>query len=178
MDVIELLEQDHSAVNELFRRYQLASKAETKATLVKEIVHDLSVHAAVEEQFVYPLLRLRVSEGRTIANRSIAEHGEAKKLLAEIEDCDAGSDEQAALVDRLIDAIREHVEEEESEVFPALREQTNEALRANLGKLVAAAKHAVPTHPHPLVPGTATAQLAAGPWLTFIDKTRDLFASR
>ena len=41
--------------------------------------------------------------------------------------------------------------------------------------MVEHAKVVAPTHPHPLVPGTATAQLAAGPWASVIDKVRDLF---
>ena len=38
------------------------------------------------------------------------------------------------------------------------------------------AKSAVPTHPHPLVPGTAMAQLVAGPWASLVDHLRDLVA--
>ena len=40
------------------------------------------------------------------------------------------------------------------------------------------AKKVVPTHPHPLVPGTATAQLVAGPWAATVDKVRDLLGGR
>ncbi len=178
MDVIELLKQDHAEVNELFRRYQLASKEETTDALVRQIIHDLSVHAAVEEQFVYPLLRMKVSEGRSMADEAIAEHREAKELLSKIEDAEPGSSERADLMEQLIESVREHVEEEEGTLFPRLQEHTDENLRRNLGKLVRAAKHAVPTRPHPMVPGTATAQLLAGPWLTIIDRARDLVAPR
>ena len=38
-------------------------------------------------------------------------------------------------------------------------------------------KKIVPTHPHPLVPGTATAQMIAGPWAGMVDRVRDLLAS-
>ena len=40
--------------------------------------------------------------------------------------------------------------------------------------MVEKAKSLVPTHPHPLVPGTATAQLVAGPWASIVDHVRDL----
>ena len=40
------------------------------------------------------------------------------------------------------------------------------------------AKKVVPTHQHPLVPGTATAQLVAGPWAATVDKVRDLLGGR
>ena len=45
---------------------------------------------------------------------------------------------------------------------------------ATLASIVDKAKSVVPTHPHPLVPGTATAQLVAGPWAAMVDKARDL----
>ncbi len=178
MDVIELLKQDHAEVNELFRRYQLASRTETTDDLVRQVVRELSVHAAIEEQFVYPLLRFRVADGRAMADESIAEHHEVKELLSRIEGSAPGSSARADLMAELIEAVRAHVEDEEGEVFPRLRENTDETLRRSLGKLARAAKYAVPTHPHPLVPGTATAQLLAGPWLTLVDKARDLVATR
>jgi hypothetical protein len=47
-----------------------------------------------------------------------------------------------------------------------------------LGTVVEEAKKVVPTHPHPLVPGTATAQLVAGPWASIVDRVRDVVDAR
>jgi len=73
--------------------------------------------------------------------------------------------------------VREHVAEEEGDVLPKLKEATTADAREKVGSVVEKAKSVVPTHPHPMVPGTATAQLVAGPWATIIDKARDLLAS-
>lgn len=172
MHVIDLLEQDHREVDELFRRFQLASKPETLDEIARAIVHELSVHAAVEEQFVYPLVRTVV--GGDPADHAIEEHAEVKQLLADIEKLDAGSDEHAETMSRVIDAVRHHVDEEEDNVFRRLRDGMDDDVLERVGSLVASAKHVVPTHPHPLVPGTATAQLVAGPWAAIVDKARDL----
>lgn len=174
MNVIELLEKDHAEVDELFRRVNLSEKEDSIEALTRQIVHDLSVHAAVEEQFIYPLIRVKVEGGRDLANEAIEEHQEAKRLLAELEKLDAGSADHRATMDKLIDAVRHHVEEEESDVFPKLRDSVNASTLDKLGTLVEQAKKLVPTHPHPLVPGTATAQLVAGPWAATLDKVRDL----
>jgi hypothetical protein len=59
-------------------------------------------------------------------------------------------------------------------MFPELRAETDESTREKVGTVAEKAKGLVPTHPHPLVPGTATAQLVAGPWAAVVDKVRDL----
>jgi iron-sulfur cluster repair protein YtfE (RIC family) len=174
MHVIDLLTQDHAEVDELFRRVNLAEKPESLDELTKQIVHDLSVHAAVEEQFVYPLIRAKLDDGSRLADEAIEEHQEAKRLLADLEKQEAGSAGHVETMQQLIAAIRHHVEEEEGEVFPQLRAGVDTGMLEKLGTVVEEAKKLVPTHPHPLVPGTATAQLVAGPWAAVVDKVRDL----
>lgn len=178
MNVITLLEKDHQEVDELFRRVNLSDKPETIDELTRQIVHDLSVHAAVEEQFVYPLIRAKVDGGSAMADEAIDEHQEAKRLLADLEKLDAGSAEHGKAMEALIETIRHHVEEEEADVFPKLRDEVSASTLDKLGTLVEQAKKVVPTHPHPLVPGTATAQLVAGPWAATVDKVRDLLGGR
>lgn len=174
MNVIELLENDHREVDELFRRVNLSEKDESVEALTRQIVHDLSVHAAVEEQFVYPLIRAKVEGGGELADEAIEEHQQAKRLLADLEKFDAGSSEHTAAMQELIGAIRHHVEEEERELFTKLRSEVDNGTLDKMGVLVEQAKKVVPTHPHPLVPGTATAQLLAGPWASMVDKVRDV----
>lgn len=175
MNVIDLLENDHTAVNELFRRFQIAEKAETKDEIAKEIVHDLSVHAAVEEMFLYPLVRLKL-DGE-VADHAIEEHAEVKELLATIENTSAGSAAHDDTMAKVIESVRHHVEEEERDMFARLRDNTDTDTLEQLGSFVESAQDAVPTHPHPLIPGTATAQLIAGPWATIVDKARDLVSA-
>ena len=175
MEITKLLTNDHKEVDELFRRYHLSKEDDSIEELTKEIVHELSVHAAVEELFVYPLVRATVDGGGEDADHAIEEHHEAKRLLADLEKLEAGSKDHSRTMEKLIDSVRQHVEEEEGEVFPKLRESASESTREKVGKLVEHAKGVVPTHPHPLVPGTATAQLLAGPWASTVDKIRDLF---
>lgn len=176
MDVITLLTQDHAEVDELFRRVNLSDKPESLDDLAKQIVRELSIHAAVEEQFVYPLIRAKLDGGSAMADEAIEEHQEVKRLLADIEKAEAGSAEHRQDLQKVIDAVRHHVEEEEGDVFPALRDAADAGLLDKLGSVVEEAKKVVPTHPHPLVPGTATAQLVAGPWAAAVDKVRDLLS--
>jgi hemerythrin superfamily protein len=177
MDIIDLLTNDHAEVNQLFGRFSQASKPETKDELGKEIIQELSIHAAVEEQFVYPLIRKKVDGGDDLVNHAIEEHQEVKQLLSDLEKLDSSDSQYTTKMDKVISSVREHVEEEEGDVFPKLKESTPAETREKVGSVVEKAKSVVPTHPHPLVPGTATAQLLAGPWAAIVDKARDLLAS-
>ena len=174
MDIIELLTNDHAEVDDLFKRFEKTDDAVEQGDLAKKIVHELSVHAAVEEQFVYPLARIKLTNGGLQADHAIEEHAQAKQLLSDIEKQEAGTAEFTKTVNELIETIRHHVEEEEGKLLPELRDATDADTRDKLGTVVDKAKGLVPTHPHPLVPGTATAQLVAGPWATVMDKVRDL----
>lgn len=174
MDVITLLTEDHATVEELFQRYEAADASE-RDEIIGFVIHELSVHAAVEELFVYPAMRPKLGEGNDKADHAIEEHGEVKRLLADIEKSDPGSSERDQLMRQVIESVRHHVEEEEGELLGEFESATDEDTRERLGSVVEHAKVVAPTHPHPLVPGTATAQLAAGPWASVIDKVRDLF---
>ena len=176
MDIITLLTNDHAEVNQLFGRFARASKPETLDELSKEIIHELSVHAAVEELIVYPAVRNAAPDDRAMVDHAIHEHHEVKELLAQLEKGDPSTAAFRRTMDKVVDAVREHVAEEEGEVLPALKEGTKADFRKRLGEMVERAKSLVPTHPHPMVPGTATAQLVAGPWASIIDHVRDLVA--
>jgi len=65
-DAITLLRDDHRTVEKLFKSFEKAGEnaAVTKKRLVKSMIEELSVHAAIEEQVFYPAVRAEVS-GRT-----------------------------------------------------------------------------------------------------------------
>jgi hemerythrin superfamily protein len=176
MDIITLLTNDHAEVNQLFGRFARASKPETLDELSKEIIHELSVHAAVEELIVYPAVRNAVPDSKDMIDHGIEEHQEVKELLVKLEKENPSTATFRKTMEKVIDGVREHVAEEEGEVLPALKENTKVDFRKQLGEMVERAKNLVPTHPHPMVPGKATAQLVAGPWASIIDRVRDLVA--
>ena len=118
MDVIDLLTNDHAEVNALFGRFKQASKPETKQELATQIVHELSVHAAVEEQFVYPLMRAKLENGSEKASHAIEEHAEVKRLLADIEKLDSDKADFDKKMAKVTESVQHHVQEEHDELFP------------------------------------------------------------
>ena len=56
MDAIALLKADHKTVESLFRRFEQAgpNAKKLKRKLVDQMVRELAIHAAIEEQVFYP----------------------------------------------------------------------------------------------------------------------------
>src|SRR4051794_3972627 len=175
-DVTTIIEYDHREVERLFSAYASAAGSGDKAGLLDQIRLALAPHAAAEEILVYPAVRTAAPDGGEQARHSIDEHQEIKRLLSEVDkmgDDDPGRD---AKMLELQQAVDHHVQEEESDVLPALRAGVDTDRLERMGELFEQMKPLLPTHPHPLVPGTATAQLLAGPLASVADRIRDLVA--
>jgi len=72
MDAIKLIKQDHDTVEGLFKRFEQAgSKAyKTKRQVADRVIKELSVHAAIEEQILYPKMRQIGGEFKELVPRS------------------------------------------------------------------------------------------------------------
>ena len=175
MDAITLLKDDHKTVEKLFRRFEKAgdrAHAE-KREVVDRIIEELSVHAAIEEQLFYPVTRATVPDVEDIALESLEEHHIVKWVLAELEAMDPADERFTAKVTVLMENVRHHVEEEESDYFPKVREQLGRNALTELGDAMVAAKDTAPIHPHPEAPDTPPVNLVAGAAATVTDKVGD-----
>jgi len=175
-DAVELLTADHRKVDGLFVQIESASGAE-KDDAIRQVTRELSIHAAIEEQIVYPVMRRSLPDGDAKVEEAIAEHQTVKETLAEIERLGSGAERDHHL-ESLMAGVRHHVEEEETELFPELRAAVgDEELRA-MGAKLAAAKKLAPTHPHPGAPATPPGNIVAGAAAAVIDKARDAVSRR
>jgi hemerythrin superfamily protein len=66
MNPIQLIKQDHRMVKGLFRKFERASRSADRQKIGQEIIEELSVHSAIEEQLIYPLIEAR---GRSCTSR-------------------------------------------------------------------------------------------------------------
>lgn len=156
MDAITLLKNDHRAMEQLFKRFENAGDRAfvQKRDIVDRIIEELSVHAAIEEQVFYPATRALVPEVEDIALESLEEHHLVKVVLSELEKMDPADERFDAKVTVLIENVRHHVEEEESDYFPKVREALGRNDLADMGDTMEAARATAPTRPHPALPDT------------------------
>jgi hemerythrin superfamily protein len=175
MDAITLLKTDHKNVETLFKRFEKAGdKAYVeKREIVDKIIEALSKHAAVEEQLFYPVSRATVPETDDVVLESLEEHHVVKWLLSELDGMPPQHERFDAKVTVLIENVRHHVEEEEQEFFPKVRDELGREALADLGDAMAAAEVIAPTHPHPRSPDTPPGNLVAGTAAGVVDRVGD-----
>lgn len=171
MNILALLTQDHRNVEELFRRFERVEPGEVDeaAHLRDKILEHLSQHAVVEEQVFYPALR-RADEGLEAAIlEALEEHHAAKLTLAELEKLPPIAERFRAKMQVLISSVREHVEEEEGELFEQARKALKTTELEDLGEAAEKAKAAAPTRPHPWLPDQPPFNIVVAP-LVVLDK--------
>ncbi len=175
-DAIELLMGDHREVEQLFEMMNKARQSgdvDQQRYVAEHVVEDLSVHAVIEEGILYPAMRDALPDGDQLVEEALQEHQEAKELLTRIDGKDPQSDDARNAFDELVAAIRHHVEEEENELLPRLREALGQERLQQMGEQLEVARKAAPTHPHPHAPNTPPGNMAAGAFATVVDKIRD-----
>lgn len=141
LDAIDLLTEDHRKVDELFEEYE-ASKDEAddgaKEERVAEICLELTIHASVEEEIFYPAAReaLEAEDDAETLDEAEVEHQTIKDLVEQLQTMTAGEELYDAKVKVLAEYVKHHVQEEEGELFPALRGSAAdlEALGAELAQ--------------------------------------------
>jgi hemerythrin superfamily protein len=181
-DVIALIKADHVAVNQLFKRYgDLRPGAfKSRGEVAERVIKELSVHAAVEEQILYPKVRTAVPNGERLVREALDEHQSVKKVLAELDKCGPESEKFDELMTRVRDEVRHHVKEEEASdgILGRLRKHTPSAELREMATLMRAAKKSAPTRPHPDAPSTLPGNIIFGAAAAVLDKARDTLTGR
>lgn len=125
-DAIKLLTADHKEVKALFKAYQQLVDAggedDEKQELALDICAKLTVHATVEEEIFYPAARAVLEDDEDLVDEADVEHACAKELIAQIEQSLPADLLYDAKVKVLGEYIAHHVEEEEGEMFPKIKQ--------------------------------------------------------
>jgi hemerythrin superfamily protein len=174
-DAIALLKADHRTVKELFRRYEgLGGGAlKRKEQTMERVVKELSIHAAVEEQIFYPCVKAEVPGTKRLVDHALHEHQQLKQQLAAVERMQSGSDDFEATMRRIISDVTEHVNEEEGELFPRVRESKSKSELQDMAKRMRTVRKAAPTRPHPKAPSTPPGNVLVGAASAVIDRAGD-----
>ena len=172
-DPIRQLQNDHREVDSLFRQFQTGS-ADFRTEVLRKIVKELSVHAAVEEQVVYPAMRRYLPDGDAKVEESIADHQAMKEILKSLDGADADDEGVSRSVQMLMADMRSHVQEEEHALLPILRKNMPPVQYTEMAAAMNAARKGAPTRPHPNAPASnGPAAAVAGAAASIIDKARD-----
>jgi hemerythrin superfamily protein len=181
-DVIDVLTHDHREVEAMFveleqLRGQTTDEARSRRKeLVDNVIIELVRHSVAEETEVYPQVQAKVSAEE--AERAKHEHGEAEETMKALDGMDPDDPQFEAQLETLMREIREHVAEEEGQIFPHMRTIFSEQELVDMAEKVQRVKKIAPTHPHPGVSHEKGPRMAAGPVAGLFDRMRDAVTGR
>ena len=127
MDVLEHLEQEHRKVEKMIAQLETSTSAKERRSVLAELGDSLATHMAVEEERVYPIVEEALGSDK--AREAQQEHDTSRSDMATMVELIASGDFVSAVA-QFKKGISHHVEEEEHELFPQLRQQAPDAIAA------------------------------------------------
>jgi hemerythrin-like domain-containing protein len=148
-DAIVLLKGDHREVQRLFREFEAAGDGAhaTKGRIVDKIIELLTVHTYIENEVMYPRVRELLPEVEDDVLESYEEHHVADVLCLELHAMSPDNERFDAKTTVLIENVRHHIEEEETEWFPKVRAGLGRKQLQELGADLLEAKKKAPHSP-------------------------------
>jgi hemerythrin-like domain-containing protein len=136
-DIIDLITADHREVEQLFG--QLDSAGDQDA-VIRRIADELIPHSKAEEQVVYPAIASAASDADDEVKDGTAEHHHIEEMLQQLLENGADAPGSDGILAAVVAETKHHVEEEETDILPAYRENSTPDERADLGRRFAEAK--------------------------------------
>ncbi len=133
-DPIAVLKKDHREAASMLKELADTKPGAARRKTTHKLVAALTLHMAIEEELVYPLVAERV--GQKEEHEAETEHRLARDGLAKMTEL-VDEDGFGAAVAMVTAGIRHHVKEEETEIFPELKTRLERDELLSLGDAVA-----------------------------------------
>jgi hemerythrin-like domain-containing protein len=148
-DAIVLLRDDHKEILKTFKDFEDAgpNAVKRKGQLVDKMIELLNVHTYVENEVMYPRVRDLLPDLTEDINESYEEHHVADVLVVELAAMSPDADRFDAKTTVLIENVRHHIQEEEDEWFPKVREGLSRTQLQEIGAEMEEARKKAPTRP-------------------------------
>jgi hemerythrin superfamily protein len=136
-DVVDLIMADHREVERLFSVLQ--KEPDQRPIAGPTVTALLIAHSRAEEAEVYPVARDEAGETDEVEH-SQEEHAEAEELLEKLQATDPTSSQYEQILQKVVESVTHHVEDEEKTVLPGMRERLSDERREQLGEAFARAR--------------------------------------
>ena len=104
---------------------------------MEEVFAALDIPMHLEEAIFYPAVKVQGGkEGKQLIAESLEEHQVVKTLMEGMRTLDPGDEQYAAKVTVLMESVRQHMAEEEGEMFPMAEEELADEMVALLDEMV------------------------------------------
>ena len=148
-DAIVLLKDEHREIRKNFRAFEKAgdNAHATKGRLVDRIIELLTIHTYLENEIMYPRVRDLLPALEDDILESYEEHHVADVLVLELSTMKPEDERFTAKTTVLIENVEHHMEEEEEEWFPQVREGLGRKQLQELGAEMIRARAKAPRRP-------------------------------
>jgi hemerythrin-like domain-containing protein len=148
-DAIVLLKNDHKEIRKLFTQFEKAGENAhaAKGKLVDRMIELLTQHTYIENEVMYPRVRALLPELEDDVLESYEEHHVADVLVVELAAMKPDAERFTAKTTVLIENVRHHIEEEEQEWFPKVREGLGRSVLQDIGAEMIKARKKAPKRP-------------------------------
>lgn len=124
-DALVLLAADHSEIDKLvgeFERHRKTADAVAKGKAALRISHAFEACEAIKQEVFYPAAQAVLDgEDKELLGKAQVEHEAIGHLIEKIENTSADDPSFDATVIALAEQVRQHMKDEEEELFPRLR---------------------------------------------------------
>lgn len=132
MDGIESLEKDHDKIRSLFSELEGTADPHELQDYFNKLGNILTIHAEAEEQVLYP--EARNCEGTAeLIDKGYQEHDKGEQMVLAIKSISPNESEFKAKVRELQEFMLNHLDEEENDLFPRVRQCMNDKKLEQLG---------------------------------------------
>lgn len=138
-DPMRILKADHREVEQLLTKLAESEEGPERQQMVGELVMKLNAHMEAEEMLVYPPVKSEV--GEEDEEEAQIEHGLAREGITKVEQM-VEMPGFGAAVEMLKGGISHHVEEEETQLLPELKESLGREEWLAIGDALVEAKKA------------------------------------
>jgi hemerythrin superfamily protein len=148
-DAIVILKEDHSRVRKLFKEFEQAGPraTTTKGNVVKRIIEELTAHTYLENEVMYPRVRELLPDLEKEILESYEEHHVADVLCFELYSMDSEDERFDAKAAVLIETVTHHIDEEERDWFPKVREGLDRKTLQDIGATMVELRKKAPHSP-------------------------------
>ena len=115
--ITDMIRFDHSHVMVTFHQYSKDKSPTVKKALADTICDGLEIHATLEEEIFYPVMRRR-DGSEPFIHEAEPEHDEMRRLIAELRATSGADPRHDDLVMELMRDVMHHVAEEETKLLP------------------------------------------------------------
>ncbi len=148
-DAIVLLKDDHKQIRKVFKDFEAAgdNAEKRKGQLVDKMIELLTQHTYIENEVMYPRVRELLPELEDDVLESYEEHHVADVLVMELSSMKPGDERFDAKTTVLIENVTHHMDEEEQDWFPKVREGLGRKALQEIGEAMIEARKKAPKRP-------------------------------